>query len=299
MICDQMKQMRFIIKTLVLAAVCLTLVTGCRRTAVNDLKPEVTVTIMPQKYIAEKIAGDHFTIHVMIPPDANPHHFDPAPRQVINLANSKLYLKIGYIDFELAWISKLEQEYPSVRFVDTSEGVELLDDENSDCGHLHGNIDPHIWSSPNNMKIIAANTVKAFIWLDPENKETYLDNLKQFELELDSLDSHIRRKLSQLATRSFIIYHPALTYFARDYGLQQIAIEHEGKESSVRHFRSIVNIAREQNIRTVFVQKQFNRDEARTLEKEISGKIITIDPLAYEWDEQMIFIAEQLAENLK
>lgn len=272
---------------------------ACQHQEVADSKPEVTVTIMPQKFIAEKIAGDIFTIHVMVPPDANPHHFDPSPRQIMNLANSMLYLQIGYIDFELTWINKLESEYPSIQFVDTSEGVDLMDDENSDCGHLHGNIDPHIWSSPRNVMIIAANTAEAFIRFDPDNENIYKENLKVFLTELDSLDNYIEERLKNLTTRGFLIYHPALTYFARDYNLQQIAIENEGKESSVGHLRSVVNLARESNIKTIFVQQQFNSNEARTLEKEIDGRIIIIDPLAYDWNKQMTLIAEQMAESLK
>lgn len=286
-------------KALILTLIISSLLFACQHHEVADSKPEVTVTIMPQKFIAGKIAGDLFTIHVMIPPDANPHHFDPSPRQIMNLANSELYLQIGYIDFELTWINKLESEYPSIRFVDTSEGVDLMDDENSECGHLHGNIDPHIWSSPRNVKIIAANTAEAFIRSDPENENIYRENLKVFLKELDTLDSYIGEKLENLTARSFLIYHPALTYFARDYNLQQIAVENEGKESSVGHFRSVVNLARERDIKTIFVQQQFNSDEARTLEKEINGRIIIIDPLAYDWSGQIAFIADQMAESLK
>ncbi|MFU8844053.1 MAG: metal ABC transporter solute-binding protein, Zn/Mn family, partial [Bacteroidales bacterium] len=265
---------RILFNYLILTTAIIVVVSGCSSTGERDTTKAVTVTIMPQKYMVEKIAGDLFTIHVMIPPDANPHHFDPSPRQIMNLANSQLYFKIGYIDFELTWINKLESEYPAIHFIDTSEGVELMDDENSECGHLHGNIDPHIWSSPRNMKTIAANMAKAFILHDPENQSIYIDNLKIFEQELDSIDNYISKKLAQLENRSFLIYHPALTYFAKDFGLEQIAIENEGKESSVRHFRSIVSMAKDKNIRTIFVQQQFNSDEARTLEKEIHGKII-------------------------
>lgn len=299
MIINRMNSGSISMKALIPVLVISSVLFSCQHREADDSKPEVTVTIMPQKFIAEKIAGDIFTIHVMVPPDANPHHFDPSPRQIMNLANSMLYLQIGYIDFELTWINKLESEYPSIQFVDTSEGVDLMDDENSDCGHLHGNIDPHIWSSPRNVMIIAANTAEAFIRFDPDNENIYKENLKVFLTELDSLDNYIEQRLKNLTTRGFLIYHPALTYFARDYNLQQIAIENEGKESSVGHLRSVVNLARESNIKTIFVQQQFNSNEARTLEKEIDGRIIIIDPLAYDWNQQMTFIAEQMTESLK
>lgn len=299
MIINRMNSGSISMKALIPVLVISSVLFSCQHREADDSKPEVTVTIMPQKFIAEKIAGDIFTIHVMVPPDANPHHFDPSPRQIMNLANSMLYLQIGYIDFELTWINKLESEYPSIQFVDTSEGVDLMDDENSDCGHLHGNIDPHIWSSPRNVMIIAANTAEAFIRFDPDNENIYKENLKVFLTELDSLDNYIEQRLKNLTTRGFLIYHPALTYFARDYNLQQIAIENEGKESSVGHLRSVVNLARESNIKTIFVQQQFNSNEARTLEKEIDGRIIIIDPLAYDWNQQMTLIAEQMAESLK
>lgn len=271
---------------------------GCNQPKQTNEKPIITVSVLPQKYFAEKIVGDFFDIHVMIPPGVGPASYDPTPKQMINLAKSSIYFKIGYIGFELNWINKIMDDYPDIEFIDTSEGIIFMENEESHGDHKHHQKEPHIWMSPKNVKVIVSNMLNEIIQNDPKNAEIYKTNYNKFTHELDSIHELIENKLLNIESKEFIIYHPALTYFAHDYGLTQYAMEIDGKEPSVKQMKELVNLANEKNIKTIFVQKQFNQSEANTLKKEINGLVIPIDPLDYNWDTQLVEIASILSDNL-
>lgn len=275
------------------------LIVGCAEKKLPSEKPVITVSILPQKYFTEKIVGDRFDINVMIPPGASPANYDPTPKQMMNLANSSIYFKIGYIGFELNWINKTVTDFPKVKFIDTSKGVIFSETEETHGDHSHYGIEPHIWMSPKNVKIIASNILETMVHTDPQNEAFYKNNYKNFIQEVDSVHSIIENKLINIDSREFIIYHPALTYFAEDYGLTQYALEIDGKEPSAKQMQELIKIARKRDIKIIFVQKQFNQGEARTLEKEINGIVVPIDPLDYNWSSQIVEIAGLLNKALK
>jgi zinc transport system substrate-binding protein len=288
--------MRYVI---LLFCFCVLLSVGCSTKQQPLEKPVITVSILPQKYFTEKIVGDRFDINVMIPPGASPASYDPSPKQMANLANSAIYFKIGYIGFEINWINKIAPDFPDVKFIDSSEGIIFLESDESHGEHQHHRLEPHIWMSPEKVKVIASNILQTLIQEDEKNATFYTDNYKAFNKELDSIHALIENKLRNIRHREFIIYHPALTYFAQDYNLQQHALEIDGKEPSVQQMRELINLAKERDIKLIFVQKQFNQGEAKTLEKEINGKVVSIDPLDYNWDTQIMDIANLLNNGLK
>jgi zinc transport system substrate-binding protein len=272
---------------------------GCNSAPMEKDKPIISVSILPQKYFVEKISGDQFTIQVMVPPGESSHTYDPTPEQMVQFSNSNVYFLIGHIEFEKSWIRKLQIDHPEIRFYDTSAGLDFQNtDHGSHDGDPHG-IDPHIWMSAISVKEIAINMAGFLSSEYPENTETYNDNLKRFIQELDTLHHFIQNELRVLKRREFIIYHPALTYFANDYDLLQIPIEEEGKEPSARHLKSLIDHAQATGIKAILVQQQFNQQEAKTLEKEINGKIILMDPLDYHWMDQMKHLTVELKKALE
>ncbi|MEZ5082980.1 MAG: zinc ABC transporter substrate-binding protein [Bacteroidales bacterium] len=256
-------------------------------------KPVISVSILPQKYFVEKISGENFIVNVLIPSGASPASYEPSPLQIKQLEGSAMYLKNGELGFEKTWISNLEKKLTNIGFYNTSEGIDLLEGGSHSHGSHQHAVDPHVWISPKNVKVIAKNIYLAITSFDPENAEFYKSNLKTFENELDSLDNIIKEKLKSCTHRHFIIYHPALSYFARDYGLVQVPLEMEGKEPGFQHMQQIVDMAKEDNIRLILIQREFNMDEAKTLESEINGKIVVINPLDYEWSQQLLYITDQ------
>ena len=215
---------------------------GCGNTLQKGEKPIITVTIEPLRYFTEAIAGEHFEVVSMVPNGSSPESYDPTPQQLVALGNSQAYLRIGYIGFEQAWMKKLEANHPNMKVYDTSQGIDLIRGE----GHWHGDhfheggVEPHIWNSTRNASIIADNIYEALCQLDSTHQEEYklrLDSLKKTIARTDENVSAILKN----ASASFLIYHPALSYFARDYGLKQISIEEGGKEPSPAQLQNLID----------------------------------------------------------
>lgn len=164
-------------------------------------------------------------------------------------------------------------------------------------GHHHGPVDPHIWSSPKQARIIVRNMSKALIAIDPDNEATYKNNLARLEKEIAATDSILTELFANASSKAFIIYHPALTYLARDYGLTQYPLELDGKEPSPSQMQFLSAIARQTGIRVVFIQEEFDQKNAETIAKEIGAKLVTIDPLAYNWSEELIRIAKAISND--
>ena len=183
----------------------------------------VTVTIEPQRFFAEKIAGDKFAIHCVVPSGQSPETYDPTPQQMVQVGKSQGYLRIGSIGFEQAWMDNIRNNNPGLKVFDLSEGIDLLkspeEEEEHDHHHHHhpGGVDPHTWSSISGAKVIAKNTLDAFVSLDPENKEYYQANYEQLTKEIGETEKTVSGLLHSLDNKTFIIYHPALTYLANEY----------------------------------------------------------------------------------
>ena len=250
--------------------------------AESNAKPTVTVTIPPYKYFVEKIAGDKVDVNVMVSNGNNPETYEPNAQQMMELSNSALYLKVGSIGFEQTWMKKLQDNAPDMKVIDTSVGI-------TPAKTPGGNIDPHVWMSCKNARIISSNIFKALCQLEPENKTFFQKNYQQLLSSIDRQDSIIRKsfKDNPEMVRKFVIYHPILTYFARDYQLEQLAIEEEGREPSAAQLKSLIERARKQKIRYCLIQAEFANRNTTTFIKESQTKAMDINPLQADWANAM------------
>lgn len=262
----------------------------------------ISVTIEPQRYFAEKIAGDLFQINCVTPAGQNPETYDPTPQQMVQISQSQAYFRIGEIGFEQAWMKNLQSQNPDMAVFDLSEGMELIKNEEeaheegeAHPHHHHGSVDPHIWTSISGARVIAQNTYQAFIKLDPENQEVYRAGYQRLIEEIDSTEAEMKQLLQPLAGTAFIIYHPALTYFAREFGLKQLCIELDGKEPSPAQLKQLLETAIQSGAKVVFVQQEFDQKNAELIAKETGCRLVTINPLSYNWHDEMIRLATILA----
>ncbi len=262
----------------------------------------ISVTIEPQRYFAEKIAGDLFQINCVTPAGQSPETYDPTPQQMVQISQSQAYFRIGEIGFEQAWMKNLQSQNPDMAVFDLSEGMELIKNEEeaheegeAHPHHHHGSVDPHIWTSISGARVIAQNTYQAFIKLDPENQEVYRAGYQRLIEEIDSTEAEMKQLLQPLAGTAFIIYHPALTYFAREFGLKQLCIELDGKEPSPAQLKQLLETATQSGAKVVFVQQEFDRKNAELIAKETGCRLVTINPLSYNWHDEMIRLATILA----
>ena len=273
-------------------------VKSCKQADENNGKPLVAVSILPQKFFLEKIAGDMFTIDVMLPPGVSPATYDPTPRQIKRLTESEFYFKIGHLAFEENLIDRKLKESHEVKQVNLSSDLELFEAGESSHGHSH-HVDPHTWMSPRNVKTMVRAITKSLSDAYPQKDSLFRQNAEGFIREIDSIDRWISKVLKEVTHRRFIIYHPALTYYAKDYRLEQIPMEWEGKEPSPAYLKKLIQYADDEDVKAILVQKQFNIAEAETLGRETGARLISIDPLSYHWTDEIKHITEELALTLK
>lgn len=279
----------------------LALLTACKgSTGKTSEERIITVTMEPQRYFTEAIAGDKFVVRSMVPKGSSPETYDPTPQQLVSLGESEAYFRIGYIGFEQTWMDRLLSNTPHMQVFDTSKGVDLIFEAAFEHGDHHhaGGVEPHIWNSTANALVIAGNTFKALSTLDKANETYYKARYDSLCLRINQTDSIIRNTLLTAGTdRAFIIYHPALSYFARDYGLHQICIEEGGKEPSPAHLKSLMEVCKAEGVRVIFVQPEFDRRNADIIAQQTGTKVVPINPLSYDWEGEMITIGKALSEQ--
>ena len=297
---------------LITIVLCGLIVTMCTKPQSNH--PSIAVSIAPLQYITEQIADSDFRINVLVPSGASPETYEPSPAQMQQVAQSQFYIHTGLIDFERNLQQAIRNNMPDVQQINVSEGVELIA---GDCEHNHQNnsekivhdhevaathghthvqgVDPHIWNSPRTVKQIAATIYEALARQYPDSAR-YKDNYHRFISRLDSLDSQLTALFGPHTHHAFIIYHPALTYLARDYGLQQIALENEGKEPSAEHMRRIIDTARNLNLTKLFYQRQVSKSTVDALARELNIPAVPIDPLAPDVINNTLEISKLIAQ---
>jgi ABC-type Zn uptake system ZnuABC Zn-binding protein ZnuA/ABC-type lipoprotein release transport system permease subunit len=276
----------------------------------NEVK-EIAVTIEPLRYFAEKIAGDKYAFFTVVPAGQSPEAYDPSPREMVRIGKGAAYFHIGQLVFERNIVASIHENNTDTYVFDLSEGMDFCGatacghnetDGHAACDHKcggYGGHDPHIWTSFKGAKVMSANILKAFSVLDKENYDCYQSNYQRLIAELDSLENDLHERLKELSCRSFVIYHPALTYFAREFGLKQHSIENEGKEPSPAMLKELIEKAKAEKVNVVFVQKEFDRKHAEQIARAIGAVTVEINPLDDQWDEQIRIIAAALAENGK
>lgn len=285
----------------------LCLFVSCKQKAPAGDQPVISVTIEPQRYFAEKICGDKFAIHTVVPVGQSPETYDPTSQQMVKIGESLAYFQIGPIGFEQVWIERIRQNNPSLAFFDLSQGMHFIEgeahvhseacEEEGHDHHHHEGADPHIWSSMEGARGIIRNILDAFITLDAGNEEFYRANYNELLAEIDATEQTIAALLEPLQSRTFIIYHPALTYFADEFHLTQLCIEMDGKEPSPAQLKELVDTASSHNVQVVFIQEEFDQKNAELIASETRCRLVRINPLAYDWSKEMIHIAESLAHE--
>jgi zinc transport system substrate-binding protein len=269
---------------------------SCNKTMLPDQRIGVAVTIMPQAEFVESIGSEKVSVTVMVPPGAEPHTYEPKPSQMVDLAKAKIYAQLGSgIAFERANMEKILEVNKHISLIDCSNGITLIKSDDPD----ESGMDPHIWLSPLNVKIMVQNICDGLTQIDITNKSFYENNRNIYIEKLNGLDRDIRIGLAGLKNRTFIIYHPFMGYFAREYNLNQVAIEELGKEPTASHIADLITRAKRDNIKVVFVSPQFNTQSATTIASGIGGRVIFIDHLSRNYLTNLRSITNELIEALK
>ena len=274
----------------------------------ND-KPTVFVSIVPQKFFLQQIGKDHVNVEVMVKPGASPATYEPKSSQMRQLASASAYFSIG-VPFEYAWLDKISKVNPKMKVVHTDEGITKLtmnkkknkkkDMEHKEKSHDHKTgLDVHIWLSPSLVKIQAATVTDAFAKILPEKKALFQQNFDLFAKKIDMLDNDLHTIFKEKKGMKFMVFHPSWGYFAHDYGLQQVAVEVEGKNPKPAQLQKMIEKARKDDIHVIFVQAQFSTKSATVVAREIKGEVVPVNPLAEDWFLNMRLVADKLNNALR
>ena len=244
----------------------------------SDTRLSVFVSIPPQEYFVERIAGSLVNVHVLNAKAQDPHTFSPTPKQLVELSKANLFFTIG-LPFERRLIGKIRKINKSLKIVPTDKNIRKQLVNGRAKQNNAGEPDLHIWLSPPLIKIQAMNIEEALTIADPVHAQQYKKNLAVFLEDIDKLDIEIKKMLAPYKGETFYVFHPAFGWFANRYGLEQQAVEIEGKLPTAKQLSRLIKSARAENIRLIFVQPQFDRRCAETLAQAIGCKVVPINPL--------------------
>ncbi|MDM7456686.1 MAG: zinc ABC transporter substrate-binding protein [Tepidimonas sp.] len=270
-----------------------------RLAAAQAVEPlRVVVSILPQKQFVERVAGNAAQVEVLVRPGQSPATYDPTPAQLVELGNAQVYFRIG-VPFEANWVPRFQSQFPKLRIVDTRQGIELAPMRGADGQPAaSGARDPHIWTSPRLVKRQAQTIRDALIELAPAQREAFEAGYTSYAAELDALDAELRQTLAGKTQRRFMVFHPAWGYLARDYGLEMIPIEVEGKEPSPKALTALIEQARSLGVRVIFVQRQFSRTAAESGARAIGGEVVELNPLEEDFIGQARRAAAAIARGM-
>lgn len=258
----------------------------------------ITVSIAPFKYFVEQIAGDDFKVNIMVPAGADPHTYEPFPEQINKLRKSVAYISNGYLSFEMTWLDRFYETNQTMKRLSLSDRIDPLTPEHHrEGGHLE-NADPHYWVSPRSALAMALSVKELLCELNQKQKQKYETNCQILISKIQEIDNKAKKLFSDLPTKCFMIYHPNLAYIARDYGLEEIPVEFEGKEPSPSRMRELIDRARKDHLKTIFVQREYDTKNAKAIAGEIGARIIIIDPLSENWQKSTEDIIDDLNKSL-
>jgi len=296
----------------------------------------VFASVIPIQTFVEKIGGQHVDARVMVRPGFNPHTYDPTPQQISALAGASLYVRTG-VPFEKAWMDRIQSANPAMPVLDARDGITLREMEahdhdnhghdakpHAEPGHDHDDNDkhenhdehakqgsheghhdgheeqdPHVWTSPPLVRHMIGGIRDRLTELAPAHAETFARNHDAFVSELERLDRDLHAQLDPLPNRRFLVFHPAWGYFADAYGLTQVPIEREGKEPGARALATLIDQAKRENIKVVFMQPQFDKRSATQVAQAIDGVVVAVDPLAADYIDNLRRVGREFAQALQ
>ena len=275
-------------------------------------KVKAFVSILPVAYFVERVGGPNVEVSVLVGPGQDPHTFEPTPKLMTKLANARVLFKMGF-PFEETLIKKVGSSFKNVEVVDLQQGIKLraMTEEETEAeeaehghgkaeehGHEAGDMDQHTWLDPQLAKIQAKTIADTLIRIDPNHKDQYEKNLKDFQADLDAIHEQLKKALAPVKGKSFFVFHPAYGYFGDAYGLKQIAVQLGGKEPTARQLARLIELAKEDGVRVIFVQPQFSKKSAEALAKSIDGAVVPLDDLAPDYLKNLQEMAAKLDSAL-
>ena len=284
-------------RLILIIAICIGL--SCNRNSPETGGKIITVSIAPYSYFIREIAGNDFNVNIMVPPGSNPHIYEPYPGQISRLRKSVAYISNGFLGFETTWLDRFYEMNKTMRKLSLGDKIDQIVPSDKHEGEHSEGADPHYWVSPACAQIMASEVKDLLCQLNPPERQKYQANCDSLIAKIKATDAKAKSLFAGFPGESFMIYHPNLAYLARDYGLKEIAVEFEGKEPPPSRLKELIDIAASKNIKTIFVQREYDSKNAREIARQIGGHVAVIDPLSENWLKSTNDIIDALYNSLK
>jgi len=264
------------------------------------------VTIPPQSFLVEEIAGNRFEVNSLVAEDGSPHSASMTPRKMKTVREADIYFRVGTpIGFEVNNLKVFRQENADMSIQNTSRGIVL-----KSLGEHYGKpnygdtrdpgdkaIDNHVWLSPANLKDMARNVYDGLKEIDPSGKNYYEKNLDNLLKKISGIQSEAEKLLENFEGRSFLAYHPAWGYFGDEFKLQQVAIQEGGDKPGPKKIQEIAKFAQEHDIETIIASAQFSPSTAKMVAGSFGGRVASINPMEKEILEEIVELAKQISQG--
>lgn len=296
-----MNKPRYVLLCILLSLPMVLFATG--KQEIQDTRPTIALSILPQAYFVDRLAGEMVHTVVLVGEGQNPHSYEPSPSQMAALAKAKLWILSGS-EFEIALKGKISSLYPQLDIADGTRGMQfrMLEQHGHDGEEVHTaeglNIDRHTWLGWNESKILVTNTKDALLDLLPDQRQAIEKNYQALIEEIDTTFKALEEQLSPLSGQTVFVYHPSFGYFLDSFSLVQEAVETGGKEPTAKDLSSLIEMAKADGALAIFVQKQFPVSAAQTIAKAVGAKVVSLDPLSYDWMANIKLMGTNLAEAL-
>lgn len=294
-----------------LIVACLLSLTGCgggpESTGAGQA-PVVFVSILPQAGLLEALVPEGVAVETLVGPGQSPETYNVMPRQMEALGRATLFFRVG-IPFENSLVDRLSDSAPNLTIIDLSEGLDRIEmiahhhdhdhaDHDHDHDHDHGELDPHVWLDPLNAVAMAEKSAEALIAQYPDQADAITANRDILVARLRETNETIAAELSPCEGKTLYVFHPAYGYFAERYGLKQVSIEFEGKEPGTKRLQELAEEIGAVDNPVLFVQPQFSDRAAKTLAQHTGATIHTLDPLAKDYEANLMNMAETIRDAL-
>lgn len=257
----------------------------------SDQKPVVMVTVSPLEYFAKAIGGDAVEVVTLAPGATDPETFEPTVAQMRDASQADVILTVGLFPFEEKLLKSVKASNPSAVSATLADSVPVILGTHGDDTEA----DPHIWLSLRNARTMARTAARTLSQALPSHNTMFASRLAELEQHIDSLDNVITSRLTPAKGASFIVGHPSLSYFAKDYGLHQIALEEEHKESSVSSLRRNLEKAKEMRPLVYFTQQQLDIRSSHPVSEATGLEPVSISPLSPHIEATILTAADAIA----
>jgi zinc transport system substrate-binding protein len=260
----------------------------------------VFVSVIPQKYFVEKVACGHFEVRAFTGPNQDPHHFTPSADQMKALSSASVFFTIG-AEFEEVLIQKIKKMMPKLILVDMRGNIELENQPKEGTHHHPARAQEdysHEWLSPVLVSRMTGVIAKTLGRLDTGRSGQYDSAAIVFQGELATLNRSLHAILKPFRGSRMFVFHPAFGFFAREYGLIQVAVESHGKEPGAKTLARLTEEIKRQQAKTIFVQPQFSRKSAEAIARQAGCAVMLLSPLPENYLTDMRKLAETIRQGL-